>query len=101
MKQAESKVRYFHTGLILLAVLGACNSGLTESPAGSQEFDASYYGQNQGDRVTVKVAVGNGASNSSRSVDPSNAELFSNFYEVVFKKGSNYYRGEEPPSKGI
>jgi hypothetical protein len=99
MKQAESKVRYFHTGLILaavLAVLGACDGvGVTESPEEVQKFDAPEIGYHEGDMVTVKVSVSkNESSNSSRSMDPNGVPFFSNFYEVVFKNGIFYYRGE-------
>jgi hypothetical protein len=104
MKQAESKVRYAYAGLILatvLAVLGACEGGLTEAsqgaeapPAEEAPAGAPFIGEQEGDLVTVQVPLPKAVQNeSSRSVDPGRIELLANYYEVLFKKDNTFYRG--------
>jgi hypothetical protein len=87
MKRAESKVRYLGIGVLLAAFLaGGCDGLFTES---LQESQSPYIGYNTGDMVTVKVAAGNGG----RSVTPGTERYLADRYEVVFKKGADYYRG--------
>ncbi|MDR1301869.1 MAG: hypothetical protein LBK43_05305 [Treponema sp.] len=113
MKQAESKVRYVRNGLIVamvLLVLGACGevNDLSQEP---QESKVPNIGYNEGDLVTVKVAVPKQTAN--RSVNAASVEFFANLYEVVFREvnpsdGSpidagdptTYYRGEATAVQG-
>jgi hypothetical protein len=75
---------------MVLAALGACSSGLTDTslPASQEEL------------APVRVAVGTGAGSESRSVNPNLIERFVDAYEVLFKDtapvgtGKTYYRGE-------
>jgi hypothetical protein len=96
MKQADSKARYLHNGLILGIVLGLGACGGLHDP--SQETEVPSIGQKQGDLVNVKVAVGTGPS--ARSVSKDTVEFFANFYEVVFNKGTDFYRGEGTAAQG-
>jgi hypothetical protein len=57
-------------------------TGPGEEPE-AQGFDASYYGQNQGELVTVRVPVPK--QNAGRSVAPDDVEFITEDYEVVFK----------------
>jgi hypothetical protein len=94
----------------VLLVLGACGE-VNDPSQEPQESKAQDIGYNEGDLVTVKVAVPKQTTN--RSVNADSVEFFANIYEVVFREvdpdtgiavdvtdGATYYRGEGPAVQG-
>ncbi|MDR2070871.1 MAG: hypothetical protein LBP81_05595, partial [Treponema sp.] len=85
MKKAESKVRYFSIGVLLLAALagfGACawdSEGAPPPPP--QESIAPEIGYNPGDVVSVKVPL----PTPGRSVSSGSVEFVADTFEVVFQ----------------
>jgi hypothetical protein len=78
--------------------LGACGE-VNDPSQEPQESKAQDIGYNEGDLVTVKVAVPKQTSN--RSVSDDNVEFYANLYEVVFKsQAGTYYRGEGTADQG-
>jgi hypothetical protein len=67
----------------VLLVLGACGE-VNDPSQEPQESKAQDIGYNEGDLVTVKVAVPKQTSNRSVSLDT--VEYFTNTYEVVFRE---------------
>jgi hypothetical protein len=98
MKKAESKVRYFSIGVLLLAALAGFGSCAWDSEVDPPPPPVeTRIGYNTGDLVSVHVVTGTGDRSINTAVVP---ELV-NFYEVVFKDtGNNYYRGTGTAAAG-